>query len=99
MSVDYWDEISQDLYEKGYMDRYAPPPGTPPGVATGYICCKGGNMKKHRMYSSDPLEELNNLLANTLSGLSDLHVLLKEMESDLEEMQNQLDELYNKEAQ
>jgi hypothetical protein len=42
---DFWCEISQDLYEKGYMDRYSPPVGTPPGVATGYVCPAGWEMR------------------------------------------------------
>ena len=54
-------------------------------------------MKKHRLYSNDPLEELNNLLADQRAGLDELRSLLKEIENDLDEMQNRLDELWNEE--
>ena len=43
----YDPDYAQEFYEHGYMDRFAPPLDTPPGVATGYIRPAGWEVREY----------------------------------------------------
>lgn len=53
-------------------------------------------MKLHKLYSDDPVEQINNMLADITLGLDELRGMLHEIESDLNELQNRFNELWNK---